>query len=137
MIRCPSGAAIVLALAMCGGAAHGRDYRATVAALVQVESGGDCSKKGDHGRAVGPLQMWPCAVAQANRVAGRRVWTLADRADPWEAQRMACTLLRWQDIRTGGRLSDVELACRWRNPHGGCPGWYVSKIANELKKGRQ
>jgi len=137
MTRRASILALALAAGTLAGLAQGRDYRATVAALVAVESGGDCLRKGDHGRAVGCLQMWPCAVREANRLAGRRVWTLADRADQWEAQRMAVTLLRWQDLRTGGRLTDVELACRWRNPGGRVCAWYRAKVEKQLKKGRK
>lgn len=105
-----------------------RDYVAISAAITAVESNGDPSKVGDRGRAVGVHQCWPVQVAECNRIAGRRVWTLADRRCPWEAQRMLLTYLRAVDHRTQGRLSDVELAARWRNPDGRAPRWHVAKL---------
>ncbi len=37
---------------------------------------------GDGGRAVGPYQMWPCAVREVNRIVGRKLWTTEDRRNP-------------------------------------------------------
>ena len=64
-----------------------------IAALIRIESGGDPGAVGDCGRAVGVLQMWPCAVQEANRLAGRQLWTLDDRRNPQLSRAMAWTIL--------------------------------------------
>jgi hypothetical protein len=110
-----------------------------VAALITIESHGNAAAVGDGGRAVGVLQMWPCAVAEANRLekieARRekrpaRTWTLADRAVPERAVEMAWVALRAHYRR--GVTDPVELGCKWRNPHSDCPEWYRAKVRKEL-----
>ena len=87
-------------------------------ALIAVESGGRADAVGDGGRAVGILQMWPIAVAEANRLAqlmtGRPLWTLNDRLNPQLSRAMALIILRHHYSR--GVTDPVELAARWRNP---------------------
>ena len=102
-----------------------------IAALIQVESAGRSGAIGDHGRAVGILQMWPVAVAEANRVAGTRRWTPADRHDPARSVEMARALLGWHYRR--GVTDPVELAGRWRNPNGRAPGWYRERIRKAME----
>jgi len=113
---------------------------AIVATLIAVESGGNTMAVGDGGRAVGILQMWPIAVAEANRLeeieARRekrvgRFWALEDRENPEQSKEMARVTLRWHYRR--GITDPVELACRWRNPHGDAPAWYREKIRRELE----
>jgi hypothetical protein len=101
-----------------------------IAALIRIESGGDSSAVGDGGRAVGCLQMWPCAVAEANRLAGRRLWTLADRRNPQLSRAMAHVILA-HHYRRGNRDA-VSLALRWRNPYSAAPSWYAAKVQSSM-----
>ena len=110
-----------------------------VAALITIESNGRATAISDGGRAVGVLQMWPCAVAEANRLekieARRekrpaRTWTIKDRAVPERAVEMAWVTLRAHYRR--GVTDPVELGCKWRNPHSDCPEWYRAKVRKEL-----
>jgi len=48
-------------------------------AIEQVESGGREDAVGDGGKAVGCLQIHPITVRDANRILGRREFTLKDR----------------------------------------------------------
>ena len=101
-----------------------------IAALIRIESAGDPGAVGDGGRAVGVLQMWPCAVAEANRIAGRRLWALADRRNPQLSLAMARVILEHHYRR--GNTDAVALACRWRNPYSACPEWYAAKVRRSL-----
>ena len=103
---------------------------AVIAALIRIESGGDPGAVGDGGRAVGVLQMWPCAVAEANRLAGRQLWTLDDRRNPQLSRAMAWTILEHHYRR--GNTDSVALASRWRNPYSRCPEWYAAKVRRAL-----
>lgn len=105
-----------------------------IAALVQVESGGR-NVTGDGGRAVGVLQIWPITVREANRIAGRQEWTLSDRRNPAKSRAMAACILNYYHGR--GVTDPVELAARWRNPHGNAPGWYRAKVENALRAQRE
>jgi hypothetical protein len=110
-----------------------------VSALIAIESGNNASAIGDSGKAVGVLQMWPCAVHEANRlekVEARRAkrpartWTLADRRNPERSVAMAWVTLRAHYAR--GVEDPVELGCRWRNPYSECPEWYREKVRKAL-----
>ncbi len=111
-----------------------------IAALVQIESGGNPTAVGDNGRAVGILQMWPIAVEEANRIeqifARReqrpaRTWTLDDRLDPQKSREMCeITLLHYY---RRGVTDPVKLAGRWRNPRGNAPDWYLTRVRAALK----
>jgi soluble lytic murein transglycosylase-like protein len=103
---------------------------AVIAALIRIESAGDPGAVGDCGRAVGVLQMWPCAVAEANRLAGRQLWTLDDRRNPQLSRAMAFMILQHHYRR--GHTDAVALACRWRNPYSQCPEWYAAKVRRAL-----
>lgn len=85
----------------------------------------------DGGRAVGHYQIWPIAVREANRIVGRRLWTLADRRDPQLARAMCLVTLQHHYNR--GTRDPVELACRWRNPYSVCPGWHADKLRRVLR----
>lgn len=54
------------------------------AAIVQVESGGDLRAIGDGGLAIGPFQIWPIMVSDANRIVGYQKWKDEDR---WDLQK--------------------------------------------------
>ena len=110
-----------------------------VAALITIESNGRAAAVGDGGRAVGVLQMWPVAVAEANRLEAiearrenrtARKWTLKDRAIPERAVDMAWVTLR--SHYRSGVTDPIELGCKWRNPHSECPEWYRAKVRKEL-----
>ena len=102
-----------------------------MAALIRIESAGDPGAVGDGGRAVGVLQMWPCAVAEANRIAGRELWTLDDRWNQQLSRAMCKVTLEWHYKR--GVTDPVELACRWRNPRGNVPEWHKAKIRKAVR----
>ena len=108
----------------------------TAAMMVwRVESGGVTNPPaGDSGRAVGAYQMWPCAVAEANRIArqryGRAPWVLADRENYFMARSMCLVTLQWHYDR--GVTDVVDLAARWRNPKGDAPAWHRRKLVREL-----
>jgi hypothetical protein len=107
-----------------------------VSALLLVESGGRANvPAGDGGRAVGPWQMWPCAVAEANRLIGYPRWTLADRSDKQQAADMCRVTLAWHYRR--GVRDAVELCCRWRNPQGNAPQWYRDRVTSALATARK
>jgi soluble lytic murein transglycosylase-like protein len=97
-----------------------------IAALIQVESVGNPHAVGDNGRAVGILQQWPVSVHEANRLVGKKRWSLADRRDPAAAREMASVILARHYRR--GVTDPVDLASRWRNPHGNAPAWYRRKL---------
>jgi len=110
-----------------------------VAALISIESGGDVAAVGDGGRAVGILQMWPVAVAEANRLEGiearregrtARTWTDADRRDPEASREMCAVTLRWHYRR--GVVDPVALGGRWRNPGGHAPAWYLRRLRQAM-----
>ena len=112
-----------------------------IAALIQVESGGNSQAVGDGGRAVGVLQMWPIAVREAVRVEaiearreGReaRTWTYAHRWCPEASRDMCAVTLRWHYRR--GVTCPVALGGRWRNPNGDAPDWYLDRVREALKK---
>jgi hypothetical protein len=110
-----------------------------VAALITIESNGNPSAISDNGKAVGILQMWPCAVHEANRrelVEARRqkrqprTWTMKDRYSPAACRAMAAVTLRAHWRR--GVTDPVELGCRWRNPYSECPEWYQERVKKAL-----
>ena len=109
-----------------------------LAAVLATESGGYHPSRAptrDGGRAVGPYQVWPIAVDEANRIVGRRIWTLADRRDPQLSRAMCLATLRWHQDR--GVVDPVALACRWRNPHGDAPAWHRERVARAVAAARR
>jgi hypothetical protein len=111
-----------------------------IAILIQIESGGDARAVGDGGRAVGILQMWPVAVAEANRVERiiakvekrpARKWNLNDRLDPIKSTEMCAITLQWHWRR--GVRDPVRLACKWNHPTKVFPV-YEKKVRKQLEK---
>ena len=111
-----------------------------IAALIAVESGGDWRAVGDGGKAVGGLQMWPIAVAEANRLEDiearrerrpARTWTLAERTNRVASVEMCAVTLRWHYRR--GVTNAVALGGRWRNPDGSAPSWYLRRVRDALQ----
>jgi len=104
-----------------------------VAALIQIESGGDARAVGDDERSIGILQMRKIAVRESCRIVGARRWTYSDRWSPSKSREMCRVTLERHYRR--GVTDPVKLACRWRNPDGrGCPLWYVNKCEREITK---
>lgn len=81
---------------------------AVVAALILTEGG---SQPGKHGE-VGCLQITPVLVEDLNRIAGRRVWRLSQRANPQAAKAMAQEWLLYWAARQGWTTAD-QLAWAW------------------------
>ena len=49
------------------------------AAIVAVESGGNCYAVGDNGKAVGAAQIWEVVVKDCNQISKKQHFTLNDR----------------------------------------------------------
>lgn len=103
-----------------------------IAALIQVESGGNDYAVGDNGCSIGCLQMKRIAVREANRIVGEKRWTYKDREDPEKAKEMCRVTLERHYLR--GVTNPVDLACRWRNPLGNCPKWYRERVKKAIKE---
>lgn len=86
-----------------------------VALALQVEGAGDDTVR-DLGRAVGQGQMWPCAVAEVNRIIHTNKYTLADRSDIVKVREMCRITLQFHHARHPDR-GVVWLASRWRTPY--------------------
>lgn len=99
-------------------------------ALIQVESGGEYRAVGDHGKAVGVLQIWPVMVQDVNRIAGTR-YTLSDRLNHAKSVEMARIFLRHY-----GKSWTIEQAARhWNSGPGSTAGTdkYWNKVRKELE----
>lgn len=113
-----------------------------IAALIAIETGGHPTPEsavGDGGKAVGCLQMWPTAVAEANRIEAinakkerriARVWKLSDRLSRVRSIEMATVILDFHWRR--GCTDIVKLGGKWRNPYSTCPDWYLQKLRKQL-----
>jgi len=69
----------ILLLAASISSASDEGLNRLICAIAQVESGGDCNARGDKGKAVGILQIWPITVRDANRIIGKDKYALKDR----------------------------------------------------------
>lgn len=111
--------------------------------ILSVESSGGMDlRNGDGGRAVGPYQMWTCAVDEANRIEriysrrfGRkpRRWTYADRRNLIVSHEMCELTLIWHYYRRG-IVDPIELACRWNKPYGKPSFPYRKKVIKAMKE---
>lgn len=91
------------------------------AALISIESGGNNQAVGDHGRAVGPLQVHAAAVADVNRAFGTH-YTHAGMTNRAEAVAVLDRYL-WlyaRPERIGRPVTDEDRARIW---NGGPDGW--------------
>ena len=104
-----------------------------VALALQVE-GGKADTVGDGGRAVGPGQMWPCAVYEVNRIIGTNRYTLADRRDLAKVREMMTVTLQFHHARHHER-GVVWLASKWRNPYSDAPEWHLRKLRKAATQG--
>ena len=82
---------------------------ALVAAVEQVESGGNPRAVGDSGKAVGILQIQPIMVRDVNRILGSQRYSLADRLDPVKSREMFWV---YADHYSPGASREV-IARRW------------------------
>ena len=100
---------------------------ATISLLIQVESGGDCRALGDHGKAVGILQIHPAMVQMVNHLA-KTNYTLLDRWDPWRSVEMAEIFLG--HVLVTRDVTDPRVLARyWNQPTTGRPAKsYLKRI---------
>lgn len=83
--------AVILYSFMCVASCRGAEPAISqdlIAAIIAVESSGRDDAIGDSGQAVGCLQLHPNYVADANRIIGRKRWTLKDRYSRVESVEM-------------------------------------------------
>lgn len=110
-----------------------------IALLILVESGGDPNAIGDHGLAVGVLQIHPCVVADVNRVC-KTNYMLNDRLNPILSRKMGSAYLWYWTNRyekeTGLPPTPKIMAAIW---HLGPRGWkdpradaYWQKIKSKM-----
>ena len=94
---------------------------ALLAALLTVESGGNDHAVGDHGRAIGALQIHAAVVADVNRIHGTR-YTHAGMARRADAVAVATLYLGTYATRErlGRPVTDEDRARIW---NGGPSGW--------------
>ena len=103
---------------------------AAISLLIQLESGGDPSAIGDHGQAVGILQIHPCMVQFVNRRHGT-AFTLADRLDP-VASRQMCELFL-VDLWNRRGIWKIETLCgRWNRPYGRLDKAYMARVRKAI-----
>lgn len=100
---------------------------AMAVAIALAVEGGAAATIGDGGRAIGPGQMWPVAVAEVNRILGRNVYTLADRRDLAKVREMMTVTLAHHHARHPDK-GVVWLAARWRTPYR-----YVEKTRGDVR----
>lgn len=87
---------------------------ALLAAMAQVESGGNPRAIGDGGKAVGILQIHRCVVLDVNRIHGTN-YTHHDAYDPHKAQAMAFLYLSYycSERRLGRKATQEDVARVW------------------------
>ncbi len=116
---------------LCG--TNGDRYARLLPAIEQVESGSDPAAIGDGGKAVGILQIHTVLVDDANRIAGERRWTYADRLDADKSRAMFRT---YSDHYSRGK-SDEVVARRWNGgPRGdskAATSGYWNKVRTQME----
>ena len=92
-----------------------------LAALLAVESGGNDRAVGDHGRAIGALQIHAAVVRDVNRIHGTR-YTHAGMVRRRDAVKVATLYLGTYATRErlGRAVTDADRARIW---NGGPDGW--------------
>lgn len=107
-----------------------------IPALIMVESAADPAAIGDHGQAVGVLQIHPSTVADVNRITGA-AYTLSDRLDADKSAAMCRAYLahygRAYQRRTGRAPNAETLARIW---NGGPRGYAKTATAGYWRKVR-
>jgi len=106
-----------------------------LAICLRVESQGYTAANvpdGDGGRAVGVYQQWPIAVDEANRIAGRKLWSYDDRRNPQLARAMA--LVTFEHHYRRGDTDVVRLTARHHRPYGELDAGYVAKVERAYRE---
>jgi len=107
-----------------------------LAAILQVESGGNANAVGSHGD-VGVLQIRPCVVDDVNRIYDTN-YKYSDRRDPVLSMEMAEKYLRFwaSDLRVKKMLkreaTDRDIVLCWNRG----PRWFLVHYKNGPKKDR-
>ena len=103
----------------------------TIVLLTVAESDGHGNRVGDHGKAIGILQMHKEMVDEVNRLFKTK-YTYSDRADPWRSVEMAQLYLTWA-AKEYSIVSPVQLAYRWNKPrHGKVSATYRRRIVKAM-----
>lgn len=105
------------------------DIDRLIPALIAVESDGNDRATGDHGKAVGCLQIWPVMVADVSRLAGTH-YTLSDRLD----RRKSIEMARIYFTGYGKRWTVEQAARHWNAGPGSVADTdgYWKKVKKEL-----
>ena len=110
------------------------NYALLVAALVQIESGGDCQAIGDGGRSVGCLQIQEAVIKDVNRVYGRH-YLPVDRFNLRKSEEICRLYLMHYgqnyERRTGKEATQEVLSRIW---NGGPTGWKKTSTERYWKK---
>ena len=73
----------------------------------------------DYPNAVGILQIHPIMIREANRILGRKQFTIADRLSPAKSRQVAKVFLAYQvdryKTKYGEYPSELRLACSWNS----------------------
>lgn len=110
--------------------------------LSEVESNNNPDAIGDHGKAVGVLQIHPVCVEDVNRITGKH-YTLEDRRDRSKSVEMCSAYLMHYgtayELRTGQKATPEVLARIW---NGGPRGYskastlaYWVKVRRAMERG--
>ena len=113
-----------------------------VAALIQVESGGNCNAVGDGGNSVGCLQIQVAVIQDVNRIYGRH-YLPSDRHNKRKSEEICRLYLmhygKNYERKTGKKATPEVLSRCW---NGGPMGWrksatvkYWEKVKREMRKG--
>jgi len=110
-----------------------------LAAIEQVESGGDSSAVGDNGNAIGSFQLWKIYVRDVNRILGENRYTYADRLSRSKSREMVkvyiwhyCTRKRLKREPTLEDMARIHVG----GPNGykkACTKKYWLKVKGKLK----
>ncbi len=99
--------------------AQAQDYKVSdvINNLIKVESDGNRFAVGDKGKAIGCLQIWEIMVNEANRILGRKEFTLKDRLSERRSKYIATVFLSRQISRYKRKLGkfpdEYTLASSW------------------------
>ena len=106
-----------------------------LAALLAVESGGNDNAIGDHGRAIGALQIHSAVVQDVNRIHGTR-YTHAGMARRADAIAVATLYLGTYATRErlGRPVTDADRARIW---NGGPNGWRKAATLGYAERARR
>ena len=111
-----------------------------IAAIITVESGGDCGAVGDNGASVGPMQIQMCVVKDVNEYLRAPVFGSDDRRDLEASKYMFGVYMnRYATKKRLGREPTAEDVSRIWN--GGPNGYkkeatvkYWNKVEKEMEK---